>query len=182
MTGERWKPIQRYVGFYEVSDRGRVRSVDRVLIQVRRDKICKVSFKGRIIRPTSMSSGHLSVVLSRNGVIKGFKVHSLVAEAFIRKKRPGEHVNHLDFDPKNNNLENLEITTPVGNVNYSMLADRLGTKLNRDKVLQIKYALTWGETQAAIARQFDVSFPNINAIARGRNWRWVNLADLAKHD
>ena len=179
---EIWRPIEGYVGFYEVSNCGRVRSVDRILLQTRRGTRCQVSFKGRIIRPASMPSGHLSVVLSRNGSVEGFKVHSLVAEAFIRRKRSGEHVNHLDFDPRNNNLENLEITTPSGNVNHSMLAGRLGTKLHRDKVLQIRYELAWGEKQATLARKLDVSIPNMSAIAKGRNWRWANLSDLAQHD
>jgi hypothetical protein len=179
---EIWKSIKGYSGLYEVSNHGRVRSLDRVLTQTRRGKKCQVSFKGRIIRQTSMPSGHLSVVISHNGTIEGFKVHTLVAEAFIREKLSGEHVHHRDFDPRNNRLENLEITTAANNVNYSMRADRLGTKLNRDKVLQIKYALAWGETQTALASQFGVGFPSINAIARGRNWGWVRLSDLAEHD
>lgn len=176
---ELWKPIKRYEGIYEVSNRGRVRSLNRTLLQTRRGKRCRVSFKGRVIRPTSMKTGHLSVVLSYNLAFEGFKVHRLVAEAFIRTIQPGEHVNHLDFNPQNNDVENLEITTPGGNSKHSMLADRLGTKLNRDKVLQIKAALARGEKQANLARQFGVSCPHINAIAKGRLWRWATLTERA---
>lgn len=73
---EKWVPVPGYVGAYEVSDLGRVRSLPRV--GPRR------SFEGRVLRPgRSTQSGHMSVVLSVGGAKKSHNVHAIVMLAFV---------------------------------------------------------------------------------------------------
>jgi hypothetical protein len=179
---EIWKPIIGFVGFYEVSNCGRVRSVDRTLKQIRHGKECNVFLKGIDIKPSAETNKYLGVTLYKKNIGKRRNIHCLVAETFIGGIRSGDEVNHLDHNKQNNTLENLEIVSRRANQDYSMVRYKMAKKLNRDQVLQIKYALAWGEKSAALAKQFGVSRININAISFGKTWRHVNLSDLAQHD
>jgi NUMOD4 motif len=80
MAEERWRPVPGYVGFYEISDRGRVRSLDRVI--VRRDG-AKYPVRGRILRPSRHPpSWVVTVSLARCGHKRDRCVHKLVQQAF----------------------------------------------------------------------------------------------------
>jgi hypothetical protein len=82
---EQWRPIAGYEGWYEVSARGRVRSVDRVII--RRDG-SPYRAKGRVLRPQRHSSSWvLTVTLARCGHTLNQCVHKLVQEAFGEKEK-----------------------------------------------------------------------------------------------
>ena len=104
-TNETWRPILGFEGLYEVSDRGRVRSLDRL---VKRSSSSTRIEKGRIIRPGfGARSGHKSVNLSRDGKKVTRKVHHLVLEAFVGPAPDGAQGLHWDDDPANNHLSNL---------------------------------------------------------------------------
>lgn len=110
--GEAWRPIPDWEGIYEVSDEGRVRSVDRLYI----DKNGRsMRFRGQI-RSQSMSAGY-PVVSLRNGSGKNVarKVHWLVTAAFIGPKPDGLVVRHLDGNRLNNHIENLVYGTHTEN-------------------------------------------------------------------
>lgn len=97
---ETWKPIPGYEGLYEVSDLGRVRSLDRV---DRRGRF----WLGRTLKPQLGTSGYLAVALSRHSCLKTRAIHRLVLEAFIGpcpKGLIGLHLNDIKTD---NRLENL---------------------------------------------------------------------------
>ena len=112
-TIERWKPITGYEGIYEVSDHGRVRSLDRTITrsdgQVRR-------LKGKVLSaPPKQRGGYPRVCLSAHGKDKVRYVHSLVAETFIGTRPDGMEVCHNDGDPTNNHVDNLRYGTPSEN-------------------------------------------------------------------
>lgn len=96
MKNEVWKPVKGYEGFYEVSNKGRVRSVDRIDLRGRRRK-------GKIISINSIQQ----VMLSRNGKKKNSLVQKLVVDAFLEKPQSDEKLIHVDGDQKNNCVENL---------------------------------------------------------------------------
>lgn len=97
---ERWLPVVGYEGTYEVSDLGRVRSLDRV-------DAAGQNLKGRILKPSPKSSGHLLVTLC-NGNRRMSPVHRLVMEAFVGPCPEGREVCHYpDHDKTNNRLDNL---------------------------------------------------------------------------
>lgn len=98
---EEWKNIIGYEGLYEVSDKGNVRNV-------RRNTLLRFS----------NNQGYTQVYLYKNGIRKGFKVHRLVAEAFIENPDNLPQVNHKDEDKTNNNVDNLEFCDHKYNVNY----------------------------------------------------------------
>lgn len=103
-TAEIWKPVVGWEDRYEVSDHGRVRSVDRVLElpsgQTRR-------YKGRVLNPGAHPAGHQIVGLYRDGKGKHVYVHTLVLEAFAGPRPGGCEALHWDDDPTNNNISNI---------------------------------------------------------------------------
>lgn len=104
---EQWKPIPAYDGFYEVSDHGRVRSVDRLVDYGRHGA---AAYKSRLIRPRPTKKGYPMVSLSRGGVIKAAYVHHLVLLAFVGERPEVDarsEIRHLDGDKTNNSLTNL---------------------------------------------------------------------------
>ena len=100
---EKWVQIPGFEGRYEVSDLGRVRSVDREVEtsngQVRR-------YRGMLLSPGRMNDfGHVTVMLGRDGGSRC--VHDLVLNAFVGPPEPGQECRHFDGDGSNNRLENL---------------------------------------------------------------------------
>ena len=105
---EEWRDIPGHPG-YQVSDQGRVRSLDRTVThsngQVRR-------YKGKVLRtPLMQKVGYPFVNLRNQGENNVRTVHSLVAEAFIGPRLEGMEVCHGDGDKTNNNLDNLRYGT-----------------------------------------------------------------------
>jgi hypothetical protein len=118
---EIWKQIDGYEGYYEVSNAGIVRSVDRNI--VRKDgSVCHRAGKDKALTPDK--DGYLTVKLSKNGVDTRVAVHSLVAAAFVDGRFDGAEVNHKDFDRTNNNACNLEWVSHCDNVKYTIEAGR----------------------------------------------------------
>lgn len=110
---ERWRPAVGWEGFYEVSDRGQVRSVERTITY--RDGRSYVT-PGQPIQPQVKDSGHLHVRLSREGVGRTVYVHTLVAEAFIGPRPPGREVRHRNGKHDDNWWTNLRYGTRAENV------------------------------------------------------------------
>ena len=106
---EEWRAIPGYEGLYEVSDRGRVRSLDRM----RPFRGGWRPVRGRVLSP--WMSRYWNVRLSREGVVTAHSVHSLVAAAFIGPRPDGMHVCHNDGDRNNNSVGNLRYDTPSAN-------------------------------------------------------------------
>jgi hypothetical protein len=118
---ERWRPVVRYEAQYEVSDHGRIRSVDRVVVQ--RDRWGKQTarrLKGRVLKPGQMkkvngSPGYLFVKMPENVTLL---VHRAVLEAFRGPCPTRIRIVdgcHKDDDPTNNHLSNLKWDSHAGN-------------------------------------------------------------------
>jgi hypothetical protein len=102
---ERWKPVPGFEGYYEASDQGRVRSVDRTVAHARWGTIVR---KGKILSPGVKSKyGHLGVTLCRDNMGYQKHVHYLVLETFVCPRPPGLECRHLNGDPGDNRLMNL---------------------------------------------------------------------------
>lgn len=104
---EAWKPVVGYEGLYEVSDQGRVRSLPR---RGRGNRAARV-YGGQLLRPGKMVRGHLSVALSRDNRAASRSVHALVLEAFVGPCPGGQEVRHVNDNPSDNRLANLEYGT-----------------------------------------------------------------------
>lgn len=129
---EIWRPIENYEGLYEVSNLGRVRSVDRCVKQQGRMQL----YKGCILSPYLNNTGYYAVRLSKDNKKRGFTIHRLVAKAFIPNPLNLPCINHKDENTTNNTVflntdgsvdtdrSNLEWCTHSYNMNYGTLPYR----------------------------------------------------------
>lgn len=115
---EEWRPVIGYEGLYEVSSYGRVRSLDKY------DSMNRF-LRGRILRLFTDGLGYLRAQLYSNSKRKSFLVHRLVAQAFIPNPDNLPQVNHIDENPSNDNVDNLEWCDGKYNVNYGTRIDRI---------------------------------------------------------
>lgn len=110
---EIWKDIKGYEGLYQVSNLGRVKSLARKVIKAYGAEH-NLKEKLRVINSDNVG---YQVVRLHNGKGKTFKVHRLVAKAFLGEPN-GLEVNHIDGDKSNNKVENLEYCTRGENLKH----------------------------------------------------------------
>ena len=127
---EVWKDIEDYKGLYQVSNLGRVRSLDRI------DALGRLR-KGKVLAYGLSGGGYLQVGLHRDGKVEQKLVHRLVSEAFLPNPDNLPQVNHKDEDKANNQVENLEWCTALYNNTYGTRVERV-TKVREKRI----YAIT----------------------------------------
>lgn len=126
-TEERWLPIPGYEGFYEVSDLGRVRSVDRTFV----NKLGRKRFwPGVMMKTTPSSVGYPCVYLKKQGTAKMRNVHRLVMLAFVGPCPDGMEVLHRDGGKTNPALTNLHYGTKSENA-YDTVRHGAHVRANR---------------------------------------------------
>ena len=106
-----WRDIPGYEGYYQVSNNGDVRSLDRKIINRLGHEL---SLKGRQLRPKK-DYEYFRVELNAHGKPKLFSIHRLVLLAFVGEMPEGMQCRHLDGDAGNNNLSNLAYGTASEN-------------------------------------------------------------------
>lgn len=109
---EQWLPVVGYEGLYEVSDHGRVRSLER---QVPNGEGTVRTVRSRILKSGNTSAGRPLVQLWKDGKGTGKHPYWLVLEAFVGPRPEGMQACHWDDNPHNNKLENLRWGTPSEN-------------------------------------------------------------------
>jgi hypothetical protein len=107
---ETWKDIKGYEGLYQISNYGNAKSLDR---HVAYSNGLNAIHKGRLLKVdksklNTRGKYYFRVTLSKNDKQKRFSVHQLVAQYFIKKGNHKKCVNHIDGNPENNNVKNLE--------------------------------------------------------------------------
>lgn len=132
MKKEYWKPVLGYEGLYEVSNLGRVKSLDRWVKGIYNSVQLK---RGKIIKPRKTWDNYIVVNLSKDGKMKTVKVHRLVAQAFLPNPDNLPQVNHKDEDKNNNTVDNLEWCTNLYNHRYGTCIKRIAAS-NCKPVLQ----------------------------------------------
>ena len=111
---EEWKNIDGYNGLYQISSKGRVRSLDRIVKSgLRHNK--KVKRSGKIIKPIPHHNGYLFVTLSKNNITNCFSIHKLVANAFIENPYNKPYIDHINTITSDNRVENLRWCTASEN-------------------------------------------------------------------
>jgi hypothetical protein len=110
---EKWLPVVGWEDYYEVSDRGRVRSLPR-RVPLRAD--LTMSVRGRLLSGSVTMFGYHAVTLCRDGVRSHQRTHRLVLEAFVGPCPDGMEGCHNDGDKLNNSLGNLRWDTRSANM------------------------------------------------------------------
>lgn len=170
---EIWKDIKNYENYYQVSNTGKIRSLDRVIKDIRSERL----YKGKVLKQSLCNWGYLTVSLKKSSKSKKFFVHRLVAEAFLPNPNMMEVVNHKDENKLNNCADNLEWSTLKDNMLYSK-------KSNKRSILQYdktgKFIKIWDSiTEAAKYSKVDVSLisqclSGKNASAANYVWRYYS--------
>ena len=179
---EAWRDIYGYEGLYQVSNLGRVRSIDRSVTHGNHVK----HLKGRILTMRLAGHGYYVVQLSKDGIVKAFNVHRLVAEAFLFKPDKYAQVNHKDECKTNNTVwvnpdgnidesrSNLEWCTSNYNLNYGTHNRRLSEHKkgkNTKPILQLTtddvVVKEWASITEA-AKSNNLYSQNISAVLHGR--------------
>ena len=143
-----WKKVKNYEGKYWVSNNGKIKN------------------KNKRLKLSKNKQGYLMVHLCKNNKCKWFRVHRLVAEAFIPNPNNYSEVNHKDENKENNHLNNLEWCNRKYNMNYGTIKDRMVT--NKEKVICIETGIVY-ESITDAARKMNVHRSNISACVRGKH-------------
>lgn len=130
---EEWKDIDEngFEGYYQISNLGRVRSVDRLIIG--KDGRRRF-YTGKLLTQKPDKDGYKYVILKNRGRSKTLKVHRLVGEYFVPNPYNKPFINHLDESKDNNVFTNLEWATPKENSNYGTAIDRARHNRNYEEI------------------------------------------------
>lgn len=163
---EEWKDIRQFSGTYQVSNLGRIRSLDRIVKNGHGWK----RTRGQILKPYKTMHGYLLIKLWKNDCYKHFMVHRLVAEAFIPNPDNLPIINHKDENKSNNHVDNLEWCTKSYNALYGSCQVKLRPHKCR-KVVAInknshEIVKTYNSMQEAMA-DTKVHSVTISATCRG---------------
>lgn len=156
-TIEIWKDINGYEGIYQVSSLGRVRSLDRTLLD-KNDIEYKV--KGKIRKISCTGRGYQNIQLSKEGSSKMFFIHRLVAETFLDNPENLPIVNHIDGNKSNNHIGNLEWVSNRDNINHAI---SIGLRKTNDIETHIKKE---GNSEVTVKEKVEdilSVFPNMKA-------------------
>lgn len=167
---EIWKDIKGYEGYYQISNYGDVKSVERNIIgRNRKEIILKGGFDGK----------YFFVILQKNCIKKHFKIHRLVALNFIDNPLNKPEVNHIDGNKLNNHVNNLEWNTMSENQKHAFKIGLNSTKGEKHP----RHKLTWNEVifirslvginQHYLARKFNISQATIWDILNFKTWKYA---------
>lgn len=125
LPGEEWKPIKGFEGLYEVSNMGRVLSLERISIHGNKvGGLSNIPVHKRIIYHNMTKRGYLIISLNKDGKQHYYSLHRIVALHFCDGYRQGLVVNHKDENPTNNRADNLEWCTQKYNQHYGTGIER----------------------------------------------------------
>ena len=113
---EAWKDIDGYEGYYQVSDRGNVKSLVRPIYG--KGGCLRSYTTERRLAQSKNTFGYSQVTLCKDGKSRNITVHRLVAETFLPNPHGLEQVNHKDENKDDNRIANLEWCTPQYNMRY----------------------------------------------------------------
>lgn len=127
LEDERWLPIVGYEGLYEISNHGNVKRLP--IIQTNSRGI-KRKLKGHLV-PIYKKARYLYCDLTSNKITKHYRVHRLVAEAFIPNPEKLPEVNHKDENKENNHVNNLEWCDRLYNARYGCGKEKVAKALGK---------------------------------------------------
>ena len=172
MKEEVWKDIQGYEGYYQISNMGRVKSVKRIVWNNSRG--CYVTVPERIMKGRKDKDGYLLAHLSKDGKAKNYKIHRLVAVAFIGNPNNLPVINHKNEIKSDNRVSNLEWCSYSYNNSYNDKGKKIGKKAAKKlgkpifSIDRETGLIMWWESIAEAARQTGISKSSICDCCKGR--------------
>ncbi len=166
---EIWKPVKGYENIYEVSNIGRVKSCERIVI---RSNGRKINFPEKIMKPSINHKGYEVIDLRKNGKRECGFVHRLVGKAFIENPDNKKQINHKNGVKRDNNVDNLEWVTNKENVIHAyknnLNNNRNAIESRKRKVDQLTLENEFIKSYNSIEEAIKVTkINNISAVCRG---------------
>lgn len=121
---EKWESIKGYENFYQISNFGNIKRLERKIPHLGSIRI----FKEKILTPSLEKKGYLKIRLSINNKMESFKIHRLVAKYFINNINNLNQINHIDGNKTNNHFSNLEWVSNRENKNHYFLSIKKTSK------------------------------------------------------
>lgn len=177
---ETWRDIKGYEGYYQVSNLGNIKTLDREVYDSKRHLFR--FYKEKVMKTALCRKGYKRIQFKVGGVYKSYAVHRLVAEAFIPNPFNLPEVNHKDSNRENNAEHNLEWLTHSENQKHSYRQGKRNhkgenhpqAKLALASVLEIRERYSSGLfTMPFLASEYGVSAYAINNIVHYRTWKHV---------
>lgn len=176
---EIWKDVKGYEGLYQVSNLGRFKSLERVLIRNRKGN-SKLPIKEKILKPYYCKKGYLRIGFRKDKKLITFSTHRIIAQHFIDNPENKPQINHINGIKDDNRIENLEWCTPSENLKHSydilnrkpMRGSMSGvSKLTDLEVLEIKNLFNKKILLKDIALKYKVSLKAIECIKYKLTWK-----------
>lgn len=168
---EEWRDIPGYEGIFQVSNKGRIKSLERTVEDVFKGKKRIRPIKETILKVYENSNGHLRVELHYNNTRKRIFLHQLVAQLFIPNPNNYTVVHHIDHNPENNRVENLEWISDEEH--RSMHAIEQNSKPVYQYTLDNKLVKKWSSEAEARRNGYNniSKCYNTNKTVKGFRWR-----------
>lgn len=191
---ELWKSLKDVVecgDFYEISNLGNIRSIDRKV----NSRNCLRTVKGTVLKPNTNKDGYRFIIVSMNGSYKRYLMHRLVALAFIDNPENKPVVNHIDGNKSNNTLVfddtlqvwkgNLEWATKKENTRHAVATGLLvgkkgeenpNSRFSDETAIEIfnKYKTNKYSLQE-LADEYNSSLAVLSSIVAGKSRKHLNL-------
>ena len=171
---EEWRDIKGYKGYYQVSNTGNVKSLERTVRNGRGYKI----IPEKILEGYDNGNGYLYVKLCKEGKRNQYRINRLVAMAFIPNPNNLPEVNHKDKNPKNNCVDNLEWCTRQYNVEYSKAKAVIGINKVSGLILEFP-SIMEAERQTGISNKHICDcLKGRRKSAKGYTWHYVESEEV----
>jgi len=174
---EKWRDIKGYENYYQVSNIGNVRSLDRTVPHP------VMGFKkGKPCKQHPNHNGYMRVGLHKLGNREQEFVHKLVGQAFVSNPNSKPQINHIDGDKLNNNVENIEWCTNKENcIHASNLGlrnpvrgiEHHNAKMNPEKVKDLRKKRDEGWSYKQLCDLFGITKGVVGQIYHKRTWAYV---------
>lgn len=183
LNRETWRSVPDYEGIYEISNLGRIKSLDRSCTDKRGRKYF---LYGKLMKQKTTSFNYQTISLSKTSKSKDFFIHKLVALAFIPNPENKKEVNHINGIKSDNTVFNLEWCTRSENnrhaIDTGLLVaqrgvDRYNSKLTEEQVIRIKKAYKKNPKlhQKKLAEEMGICRKALNSIVKGHTWKHITI-------
>jgi len=181
---EIWKSIKKFNNEYEISNFGRIRSKQKIIMRTNGFPYTR---KEKVLKPAISSDGYMRGSVSLMNNLIPYKIHRLVAEEFVFKHSDNLEVNHIDGNKLNNHSDNLEWCTHAENCQHAVdnglweirVGDKNGmAKLTKEQVLYARELKKtkgrfWGRNE--LAKEWGISAKHLQKVVNNPDTSWYNV-------